>query len=377
MSKGYAKYGKHDFKTTNKYSNNTKEIQLLSEYNQKLLNIIKIDAEQLKEQQVLDTQDRKLQPRSNLRNSKAVNELKGQIQDSGLSNVPVAFWSDSEEKFKLLTGHHRTSAMRKLLNSDEFKDGIPIAISSFKDSDLEDAAHYAHKSNVSHEAAHRSTPEDHYVWVSENCPGILNFRKSGQLDDFQRELYQVLDTFDNRKRMASRTKSAVYKLFTNGLESQTFESYVDADTKHSAIDKVLPKLFPNENFPEGYSKTNCYDKGSKLDYPDSNGITKILNGTDTALFQSMAFRISEIGLKGSTSQNDQVIPIFYARTQGKDYKAFLAAREKVLNNYKGINLVTKKAYINKVVFLPQWLSHETEATIYEWNQKEDRFEKTS
>ena len=372
MSKEYVKYGSHNFKIADGYNNNSKDIQLLSEYHQKLLDIIKIDAGLIS--QVLDTQDRKLQPRSNRRSSKAVNELKGQIQDSGLSSVPVAFWSDSEEKFKLLTGHHRTTAMRKLLNSDEFKDGIPIAISSFKDSDLEDAAHYAHKSNVSHEAAHRSTPEDHYVWVSENRRGILNFLKSGQLDDFQRELYQVLDTFDNRKRMASRTKSAVYKLFTNGIKSQTFESYADDDTKHSAIDKVLPKLFPNGNFSEGYSK-NCF-KGSKLEYPYSNGITTILNGTDTAPFQSTSYRISEIGLKGSTSQNDQVIPIFYARAQGKDYKVFLAAREKVLNDYKGLNLATKKAYINKIVFLPQWLSHETDATIYEWNQKEDQFEKT-
>ena len=368
MSKEYVKYGSHNFKIADGYNNNTKDIQLLSEYHQKLLDIIKIDAGLIS--QVLDTQDRKLQPRSNRRSSKAVNELKGQIQDSGLSSVPVAFWSDSEEKFKLLTGHHRTTAMRKLLNSDEFKDGIPIAISSFKDSDLGDAAHYAHKSNVSHEYSQRSTPEDYYEYISENCPGILNFLKSNQLDDFQKELYQELDTFN----AASRTKSAVYKRFREDLPNQSFESYADDDTKHSAIDKVLPKLFPNGNFSEGYSKTN--DKDSKLEYPDSNGITKILNGTDTALFQNTAFRISEIGLKGSTSQNDQVIPIFYARKKQRDYKRFLAAREKDLNNYKGLNLATKKAYINKIVFLPQWLSHETDATIYEWNQKEERFEKT-
>ena len=143
MSKEYVKYGSHNFKIADGYDNNTEEIQLLSEYNQKLLNIIKIDTGLIN--QVLDTKDRKFQPRSNQRNPKSVNILKEQIQDSGLSNVPVAFWSDSEKKFKLLTGHHRTTAMGRLLHSDKFKDGIPIAISSFKDSDLEDAAHYAQK----------------------------------------------------------------------------------------------------------------------------------------------------------------------------------------------------------------------------------------
>lgn len=370
MSKEYVKYGSHNFKIVDRYNNKTKEIQLLSEYNQKLLDIIKIDAGLIS--QVLDTQDRKLQPRSNRRNPRSVNKLKEQIQDSGLSNVPVAFWSESEEKFKLLTGHHRTTAMCKLLNSDEFKDGIPIAISSFKDSDIGDAAHYAHNSNVSHEQNDRSTTEDHCEHISQVHPHILNFLKSNQFDDFQKELYQVLDTF----KLASRTKNAVYKRFMEGVPNQSFESYADDDTKYSAIDKVLPKLFPNGDFSEGYSK-NCF-KNSKLEYPYSSGITTILNGTDTALYQSTSYRVSEIGLRGSASQNDQVIPIFYARKSGqKSYETFDAARKKVLNHYKGLNLATKKVYINKIVFLPQWLNQETDATIYEWNQKEDRFEKIS
>lgn len=367
MSKGYVKYGSHNFKIAVGYNNNTKEIQLLSEYNQKLRDIIKIDAGLIS--QVLDAEDEKLQPRSNLKNSKSVNKLKEQIQDSGLSNVPVAFWSDSEKKFKLLTGHHRTTAICRLLNSDEFKDGIPIAISSFTDSDLAAAAHYAHKSNVSHEYSERSTPEDYVEYIEKNCPGILNFLKSNQLEDFRNELYQELNTFN----AGSRTKNAVYSRFEKGMLNQTFESYTDAERKHSAIDKVLPKLFPNRSFPTKFSENN--DKDSKLNIADSNGIITISNGTDTALFQSTAYRISEIGLRGSASQNDQVIPIFYARNKQKDYDSFLAAREKQLNDYRGLNLATQKAYINKIVFLPQWISHETDATIYEWNQKEDRFEK--
>ena len=369
MSKEYVKYGSHNFKIADGYDNNTEEIQLLSEYNQKLLDIIKIDAGLIG--QVLDTKDRKFQPRSNQRNPKSVNILKEQIQDSGLSNVPVAFWSDSEKKFKLLTGHHRTTAMCKILNSDEFKDGIPIAISSFKDSDFEEAGHYALQSNLHHEQNVRSGPEDIYVSICTRHPGLWNFLDSNQPKVFKEELYKILDTH----RCSPRTKSAIHERFLKKIKSQTFESYADDGIKYSAIDEVLPKLFPNEIFSQDYSK-NCF-RGSKLEYPYSNGITTILNGTDTALFQSTSYRISEIGLRGSASQNDQVIPIFYARSGQKSYETFDTARKKVLNQYKGLNLVTKKAYINKIVFLPQWIKEETDATIYEWNQKEDRFEKIS
>ena len=291
-----------------------------------------------------------------------VNDLANDIANNNLETLPTVEWDSKNEKFTVLGGHHRLSAISKLKKGKVWKGEYPVAVLEFK--------------NEIDRIKYLAADNDHKPVRGHSQADAARFLK------------QLFDAgeFDNCRDEVARKKSA-YRLLTEyfpkvygTIKQKVYENafrpikvYKNWQTKEITDAKIkVWNIEPNQRFggSTAYVHGNNTQWGNSVSNMMNEHLKNLQNGTAT----------SKLGIK--LMSHIQV-------TDKKDESGFINSVKKQRNRIleqatlKNIFLYEPAdvACIEEVVFLPQILAPKKEAEcvnlVYSWDTTKNEFKKVA
>tara|TARA_R110002110_G_scaffold273655_2_gene488931 strand:+ start:101 stop:1165 length:1065 start_codon:yes stop_codon:yes gene_type:complete len=292
-----------------------------------------------------------------------INDLANDIGNSGLQILPTVEWDNKKNKFVVLGGHHRLSAINHLKNKREkvWQGEFPVAVLEFKkESDRIKylASDNAHKPVRGHSQADASRflSQLHGQGEFDNCPDESSRKKLA---------YELLTQY-----FPTVYGTAKNKVYEDAFKPQ--KAFKNWQTKEIADEKaslwnIAPKQQTAGN--TAYVHGNNTQWGNSLSNRMNEHLNNLQNGTTKAKLKVKLMAHVQIGnQKASTLLNTVV-----------------KQRSKILEQAKLKNVwvygPAGVACVDEIVFLPQILSPknvaESDPLIYNWDSFAKEFKEAA
>ena len=296
-----------------------------------------------------------------------VNDLANDIASNGLDILPTVEWNPTLQKFSLLGGHHRVTAINKLMRETVYKNlkvwtqDFPVAVLEFK-SDRDRIKYLAADNNHKPARGHSLKDAAHFL---QNLAGAGEFDNCPKGNEKARRdlAYSLLSDFF--PRVIGKKKKEVYEMSFNPIK--TYKNWGNTELGEEKAN--LWDVEPNQIFAGNVAYVN----GNNTQW--GNTISNALNWHLKNLQNGTVPPKTKLGIKmlAHVQMTDKSEESSYLKTLQSQRKRVLehaALKNEYLFEPNGV------ACIEEIVFVPQLLTTkdaETKNMFHTWDTRLKKF----
>jgi hypothetical protein len=296
-----------------------------------------------------------------------VNNLANDIASNGLNILPTVEWNPTLQKFSLLGGHHRVTAINKLMRETIYKNlkawtkDFPVAVLEFK-SDRDRIKYLAADNNHKPARGHSLKDAAHF---------LQNLATAGEFDNCPKDneaarkklAYQLLSEFF--PRVIGQKKKAVYEMSFNPIKTYKNWSPNEIKEEKANVWNIEPDQDTAGN--TAYVNGNHTQWGNSVSNALNKHLKNLQNGTVSAQSKLGIKLLAHVQMTDRTEQSSFLKTLQSQRKRVLDQATL---KNKYLYEAAGV------ACIEEIVFVPQLLTTkdvETKNMVNTWNTAQKKF----
>ena len=286
--------------------------------------------------------------------------LSADIKARGLKNKPLVEFDPKTGMYRIVSGHHRTAAVRNIILEDEKVTKIPCSSVSFSS---DTGREFFMQNENHHPPTKPHTRKDAIRFIKNMREHGFFDSANGDTEVIKFKVFSLLDKFYCRLNATSQSE-----VFHEAFKDKSMTRVLTILKKD--LEKVSSKLFP---------KTNAYtwENNEYLCYGNSDNVRKSIAVALEKRVHDIKNQKAQLGKKGRV----RVLTHF----KSSDNKEIVLYRKNFLETEA---LLNKYAYgpgnviiVSEIVFVPQVDGKkgikEENPIVYRWNFEDDKFVKKS